>query len=111
MKEYTFDEIDLFEDEEEILTCDVCGRAESEELKINIHSMVGIPCSGSYCEECDSKGYVTQFELLYWMAKYPRFYKKDYVDDKWWTETINNIRTFLNKDSHTFKFSMLEVRK
>lgn len=94
-----------------MLTCDVCGRPESEELKINVHSMLGIPCSGSYCEECESKGYISQQELLYWMAKHPDFYKKDYVDDEWWTETINNIRTFLNKDSRTFKFPMLEVKE
>lgn len=43
-----------------MLTCDVCGRPESEELKINVHSMLGIPCSGSYCEECESKGYISQ---------------------------------------------------
>lgn len=45
------------------------------------------------------------------MAKHPDFYKKDYVDDKWWIETINNIRTFLNKDSHFNKFPMLEVKE
>ena len=94
-----------------MLTCDVCGRAESEELKIKVHSMIGIPCSGSYCEECDKKGYVSQLELLSWIAKHPDFYKQDYVDDKWWIETINNIRTFLNKDSHTLKLPMLEVRE
>ena len=94
-----------------MLTCDVCGRTESEGLKIRVHSMVGIPCSGSYCEECDKKGYVSQLEFLYWIAKHPDFYKRDYVDDKWWIETINNIRTFLNKDSHTLKLPMLEVRE
>lgn len=94
-----------------MLTCDVCGRTESEELKIRVHSMIGIPCSGSYCEECDKKGYVSQLELLYWIAKHPDFYKRDYVDDKWWIETINNIRTFLNKDSHTLKLPMLEVKE
>jgi hypothetical protein len=94
-----------------MLTCDVCGRAESEELKIKVHSMIGIPCSGSYCEECDKKGYVSQLELLYWIARHPDFYKQDYVDDKWWIETINNIRTVLNKDSHTLKLPMLEVRE
>lgn len=94
-----------------MLTCDVCGRAESEELKIRVHFIIGIPCSGSYCEECDKKGYVSQLELLYWIAKHPDFYKRDYVDDKWWIETINNIRTFLNKDSHTLKLPMLEVKE
>lgn len=47
--------------------CCVCG-ASSEEKKINIHSAINMPVSLSYCEDCDSKGYITEDELIRYLA-------------------------------------------
>ena len=47
--------------------CCVCG-ASSEEKKINIHSAINMPISLSYCEDCDSKGYITEDELIRYLA-------------------------------------------
>ena len=47
--------------------CCVCGRS-SEEKKINIHSAINMPTSLSYCEDCDSKGYITEDELIRYLA-------------------------------------------
>lgn len=47
--------------------CCVCG-ASSEDKKINIHSAINMPISLSYCEDCDSKGYITEDELIRYLA-------------------------------------------
>ena len=47
--------------------CCVCG-ASSKEKKINIHSTINMPVSLSYCEDCDSKGYITEDELIRYLA-------------------------------------------
>ena len=47
--------------------CCVCG-VSSEEKKINIHSAINMPVSLSYCEDCDSKGYITEDELIRYLA-------------------------------------------
>lgn len=47
--------------------CCVCG-ASSEEKKINIHSAINMSISLSYCEDCDSKGYITEDELIRYLA-------------------------------------------
>lgn len=47
--------------------CCVCG-VSSEEKKINIHSAINMPVSLSYCEDCDNKGYITEDELIRYLA-------------------------------------------
>lgn len=47
--------------------CCVCG-ASSEGKKINIHSAINMPVSLSYCEDCDNKGYITEDELIRYLA-------------------------------------------
>lgn len=47
--------------------CCVCG-ASSKEKKINIHSAINMPISLSYCEDCDNKGYITEDELIRYLA-------------------------------------------
>ena len=50
-----------------ILYCDVCG-CSSKEKKINVHSTINMPISLSYCEDCDNKGYITEDELIRYLA-------------------------------------------
>lgn len=47
--------------------CCVCG-VSSKEKKINIHSAINMPISLSYCEDCDNKGYITEDELIRYLA-------------------------------------------
>ena len=47
--------------------CCVCG-CSSKEKKINIHSAINMPVSLSYCEDCDNKGYITEDELIRYLA-------------------------------------------
>lgn len=47
--------------------CCVCG-ASSKEKKINIHSAINMPVSLSYCQDCDNKGYITEDELIRYLA-------------------------------------------
>ena len=47
--------------------CCVCG-CSSEEKKIKVHSAINMPVSLSYCEDCDNKGYITEDELLRYLA-------------------------------------------
>ena len=47
--------------------CCVCGTS-SKEKKINIHSAINMPVSQSYCEDCDKKGYITEDELIRYLA-------------------------------------------
>ena len=47
--------------------CCVCGTS-SKEKKINIHSAINMPVSLSYCEDCDKKGYITEDELIRYLA-------------------------------------------
>ena len=60
-------ELEDIEPSEYIDHCCVCG-ASSEEKKINIHSAINMPVSLSYCEDCDSKGYITEDELIRYLA-------------------------------------------
>lgn len=50
-----------------MLYCDICGCSEKER-KINIHSTINMPISLSYCEDCDNKGYITEDELIRYLA-------------------------------------------
>ena len=61
-----------------MLYCDVCGASE-EEVKINVHSAINMPISLSYCENCDSEGYITEYELIRYLA-IPS-HKKDIIED------------------------------
>lgn len=50
-----------------MLYCDICGCSEKER-KINVHSAINMPISLSYCEDCDNKGYITEDELIRYLA-------------------------------------------
>ena len=69
IKYYTIEEaLAEFRDKEPpILYCDVCG-CSSEEKEINVHSAINMPVSLSYCKDCDSKGYITEDELIRYLA-------------------------------------------
>ena len=59
--------LEELEPSEYIDHCCVCG-ASSKEKKINIHSAINMPVSLSYCEDCDNKGYITEDELIRYLA-------------------------------------------
>lgn len=68
IKILTVDEaLEEFKDKKHTLYCDVCGASE-EEVKIKVHSAINMPISLSYCENCDKKGYITEDELIRYLA-------------------------------------------
>lgn len=42
--------------------CDVCGKDRG---RINIHSAYKLPTSFGYCSDCDSKNYLTLYEIVH----------------------------------------------
>lgn len=73
--------------------CCVCG-CSSKEKKINIHSAINMPVSLSYCEDCDSKGYITLWEVLIYLAN--SNHKNHILKD--WDFIRENIETIIKAD-------------
>ena len=86
-------ELEDIERSEYIDHCCVCG-CSSKEKKINIHSAINMPVSLSYCEDCDSKGYITLWEVLIYLAN--PIHKNHILKD--WDFIRENIETIVKAD-------------
>lgn len=78
----------------EELYCDVCRRPKTEFSHFAVRSAEGIPVSLHYCEECTKRGFVSQMELLWFLANHPDAFSTN--DQLWRNKIVNNIRTFFN---------------
>lgn len=85
--------LEELEPSEYIDHCCVCG-ASSKEKKINIHSAINMPVSLSYCEDCDSKGYITLWEVLIYLVN--SNHKNHILKD--WDFIRENIETIISAD-------------